>query len=59
MLCGISVVFNSLGDVFALVGCQRGSENQQVLMGFQSTEALGRFQQVKSESCWINELGMR
>ena len=44
MLCGISVVFNSLGDVFALVSCQRGSENRQVLMGSQSTEALGRFQ---------------
>ena len=44
MLCGISVVFNSLGDVFALVSCQRGSENRQVLMGFQSTETLGRFQ---------------
>jgi hypothetical protein len=25
MLCGISVVFSSLGDVFALVSCQRGS----------------------------------
>src|SRR5262249_24720977 len=44
MLCGISVVFNLLGDVFALVSCQRRSENRQVLMGFQSTEALGRFQ---------------
>src|SRR5262249_37969678 len=44
MLCGISVVFNSLGDVFALVSCQRGSENRHVLMGFQSMEALGRFQ---------------
>jgi hypothetical protein len=29
-----------LGDVFALVSCQRGSENRQVLMSFQSTEAL-------------------
>jgi hypothetical protein len=33
-----------LGDVFALVSCQRGSENRQVLMSFQSTEALGCFQ---------------
>src|SRR6516225_4566694 len=40
----IGVVFNLLGDVFALVSCQRRSENRQVLMGFQSTEALGRFQ---------------
>jgi hypothetical protein len=44
MLCGISVVFNLLDDVFALVSCQRRSENRQVLMGFQSTEALGCFQ---------------
>ena len=44
MLCGISVVFNLLGDVFALVSCQRSSENRQMLVGFQSTEALGRFQ---------------
>jgi hypothetical protein len=29
MLCGISVVFSLLGDVFALVSCQRGSENRQ------------------------------
>ena len=28
---------NLLGDVFALVSCQRRSENRQVLMGFQST----------------------
>jgi hypothetical protein len=32
MLCGISVVFNSLGDVSALVSRQRGSENRQVLI---------------------------
>jgi hypothetical protein len=44
VLCGISVVFNLLDDVFALVSCQHTSENPQVLMGFQSTEALGRFQ---------------
>jgi len=35
MLCDISVVFNSLGDVFALVSCQRGSENRQVIDGSQ------------------------
>jgi len=27
-----------LDDIFALVSCQRGSENRQVLMSFQSTE---------------------
>jgi hypothetical protein len=44
MLCGIRVVFNLLDDVFALVRCQRRSENWQLLMGFQSPEALGCFQ---------------
>jgi hypothetical protein len=44
MLCGISIAFNSLGDVLGLVSCQCGSEHRQVLVGFQSTEALGRFQ---------------
>src|SRR5262249_32908871 len=41
MLCGVSVVFNSLGDVFGLMSCKRSSENGQVLVGFQSTEAFG------------------
>src|SRR5207248_10390300 len=41
MLCGVSVVFNSLGDVLGLVSCKRSSENGQVLVGFQSTEAFG------------------
>src|SRR5438045_2733532 len=41
MLCGISVAFNSLGDVLGLVSCQCDSEQWQVLMGFQSTEAFG------------------
>jgi hypothetical protein len=42
MLCGVSVVFNSLGDVLGLKSCKRSSENGQVLVGFQSTEAFGR-----------------
>src|SRR5215475_8086493 len=41
MLCGVSVVFNSSGDVLGLMSCKRSSENGQVLVGFQSTEALG------------------
>src|SRR5262245_5842279 len=41
MLCGVSVVFNSLGDVLGLMSCKRSSENRQVLVGFQSTEAFG------------------
>src|SRR5258708_33394243 len=41
MLCGVSVVFNSLGDVLGLMSCKRSSENGQVLVGFQSTEAFG------------------
>jgi hypothetical protein len=41
MLCGVSVVFNSLGDVIGLMSCKRSSENGQVLVGFQSTEAFG------------------
>src|SRR5215831_14104538 len=44
LLCGVSVVFNSLGDILGLVSCKRSSESGQVLVGFQSTEALGRFQ---------------
>src|SRR5438105_8554661 len=40
MLCGVSVVFNSLGDVLGLVSCKRSSENGQVLVGFQSTKPL-------------------
>ena len=44
MLCGISVVINSVGDVLGLVSYQRGSESRQVLVGFQSTEAFDRFQ---------------
>src|SRR5262245_19395643 len=43
MLCGVSVVFNSLGDVVGLMSCKRSSENVQVLVGFQSTEAFGCF----------------
>jgi hypothetical protein len=39
MLCGVSVVFNSLGDVLGLMSCKRSSENGQVLVGFQSTNA--------------------
>jgi hypothetical protein len=41
MLCGISIVFNSLGEVLGLMSCKRSSENGQVLVGFQSTEAFG------------------
>src|SRR5262249_18553686 len=41
MLCGVSVMFNSLGDVLGLMSCKRSSENRQVLVGFQSTEAFG------------------
>src|SRR2546425_8997303 len=41
MLRGVSVVFNSLGDVLGLVSRKRSSENRQVLVGFQSTEAFG------------------
>src|SRR5258708_4611695 len=39
MLCCVSVVFNSLGDVLGLMSCKRSSENGQLLVGFQSTEA--------------------
>ena len=38
MLCGVSVVFNSLGDVLGLMCCKCNSEKGQVLIGFQSTE---------------------
>jgi hypothetical protein len=41
MLCGISIVFNWLGDVLGLMSCKRNSENRQVLVGFQSTESFG------------------
>src|SRR5256886_16792520 len=41
MLCGVSVVFNSLGDVLGLMCSKCSSENGQVLVGFQSTEAFG------------------
>jgi len=27
MLCGVSVVFNSLGEVLGLMSCKRSSEN--------------------------------
>jgi hypothetical protein len=42
MLCDVSVVLNSLGDVLGLMSCKCSSENGQVLVGFQSTEAFGR-----------------
>jgi hypothetical protein len=41
MLFGVSVVFNSLGNVLGLMSCKCSSENGQVLIGFQSTEAFG------------------
>jgi hypothetical protein len=41
MLCGVSVVFNSLDDVLGLMSYECSSENGQVLLGFQSTEAFG------------------
>src|SRR5262249_30912267 len=41
MLCGVSVVFNSLGDVLGLMCCKCSSENGQLRVGFQSTEAFG------------------
>src|SRR6266540_606298 len=41
MLCGVSVVINSLGDVLGLMSRKRSSENGQLLVGFQSTEAFG------------------
>jgi len=34
MLRGVSIVFNSLGDVLGLMSCKRSSENGQVLVGF-------------------------
>src|SRR5262249_28479647 len=39
MLCGVSVVFNSLGDVLGLMFCKCNSEKGQVLIGFQSEAA--------------------
>ena len=44
MLCGMSFVFNSLDGIFGLMSCKRGSENGQIIVGFQSTEALDRLQ---------------
>jgi hypothetical protein len=44
MLCDISVVFNSFADAFGLMNRKRSSESRQVLVSFQSTESLGRFQ---------------
>src|SRR5260370_26239695 len=41
MLCGVSVVLTSLGDVLGLMSCKCSSENGQMLVGFQSTEAFG------------------
>jgi hypothetical protein len=41
MLCGVSIVFNSLGDVLGLMSFKHSSENGQVFVGFQSTEAFG------------------
>src|SRR5215470_7413360 len=41
MLCGVSVVFNSLGDILGLMSCKCSSENGQLLVGFQSTDAFG------------------
>ena len=41
MLCGVSVVFNLLDDVLGLMSCKCSSENGQLLVGFQSTEAFG------------------
>ena len=34
MLCGVSVVFNWLGDVLGLMSCKRSSENRQLLVSF-------------------------
>ena len=39
MLCGVSVVFNSLDDVLGLMSCKRSSENGQVLVGFDLEDA--------------------
>ena len=44
MLCGASIVFNSLAldrrrAVLGLMSCKRSSENGQLLVGFQLTEA--------------------
>jgi hypothetical protein len=48
MLCGMSIVFNWLGDVLGLMSCKHSSENRQVLVGFQSTESFGRLQHAGS-----------
>ena len=41
MLCGVSVVFNSLGEVLGLMSCTRSFESSQVFVGFQSAGAFG------------------
>jgi hypothetical protein len=45
MLCGVSVRFNVLGDeVLGGVSGKRSPEDRELLVGFQATEALSRFQ---------------
>jgi hypothetical protein len=43
MLCGVNVVFNSLGDGVGLMRGKRSPEDRELLVGFETTEALGRF----------------
>jgi hypothetical protein len=43
MLCGVSVVFKSMGDVLGLMSSKCSPENGEVPVGFQSTEPFGRF----------------
>ena len=44
MLCGISLRFNVFGDeVLGSASDKRGSEDRELLLGFQATEALGGF----------------
>jgi len=40
----VRVGFNSLSDVIGLMSCKRSSENEQGLVGFQSTEAFDLYQ---------------
>ena len=40
MLCGVSVVFNSLDDELGLMSCKCSSENGQVLVGFNRRKPL-------------------
>lgn len=40
--------FSRLGDVLGLITCKRSSDNRQVLVGFQSTESIGRLQHAGS-----------